>query len=136
MVSSASSSSGNSADAKGHVTVVPFDMGERVKIGQSGFSNMIVTDRTTETNGSMLGYSVFSPGADTKQRIHVEAEKLAYIVSGSGKLTVGDKVIGYGKGDSLHIPAGVPHGIRNDGKEDLVMVFFFPTRNYPKSIDG
>ena len=119
-----------------HVTVVPFESGEKVKIGKSGFSNLIVTDRTTPSTTSMLGYSVFEPGTDTKQKVHVDAEELAYVVSGSGKLTVGNELVSYGPGDSLHIPAGVPHGIRNDGKEDLVMVFFFTSRNYPKTVDA
>jgi quercetin dioxygenase-like cupin family protein len=122
--------------AKPRVTVVPFDKGEKVKIGHGSFSNLIVTDKTTESNFSTLGYSVFTPGTDTKQKVHLDAEELAYIVSGAGKLTVGDELISYGPGDSLHIPAGVPHGIRNDGREDLVMVFFFPTPSYPKTVDA
>lgn len=122
--------------SKSRVTVVAFEGGERVKIGASSFSNLIVTDKTTSSNSSMMGYSVFTPGTDTKQKVHVDAEELAYIVSGSGKLTVGDELIPYRSGDSLHIPAGVPHGIRNDGKVDLAMVFFFPTPNYPKTVDA
>ena len=118
------------------MTVVPFGKGEKVKIGQNSFSNLIVTNKTTGSNLSTLGYSVFTPGTDTKQKVHVDAEELAYIVSGTGKLTVGDELISYGQGDSLHIPSGVPHGIRNDGKEDLVMVFFFPTPNYPETVDA
>jgi quercetin dioxygenase-like cupin family protein len=121
---------------RSRVSVVPFDEGEKVKIGEKGFSNLIVTDKTTGSNVCMLGYSVFSPGTDTKQKVHLDAEELAYIVSGSGKLTVGKDLIPYKEGDSLHIPAGVRHGIRNDGERDLVMVFFFPTRNYPKTVDA
>jgi len=118
------------------VTVVPPGGGERVALPRGSSSDLVITDGTVESNSSMLGYSVFTPGTETKQKVHVDAEELAYIVSGSGSLLVGREAIGYGTGDSLHIPAGVPHGIRNDGTEDLVMVFFFPTPNYPRTVDG
>jgi quercetin dioxygenase-like cupin family protein len=121
---------------KAKVTVVPSGRGERVALPKGSFSDLIITDGTTASNSSMLGYSVFTPGTETKQKVHVDAEELAYIVSGTGRLSVGREVIWYKAGDSLHIPAGVPHGIGNDGKEDLVMVFFFPTPNYPRTVDG
>lgn len=118
------------------VTVVRFDEGEKVKVGTSSFSNLIITDKTTSSNSSTLGYSVYTPGTETKQKVHVDADELAYVVSGTGKLTVGERLVSFGPGDSLHVPAGVPHGVRNDGKVDLAMVFFFPSRNYPRTVDA
>jgi quercetin dioxygenase-like cupin family protein len=116
--------------------VVQFEHGAKVDLGGGSFSNLILTRSTLRGNKNMMGYSVFAPGTDTKQKVHVNAEELAYVVSGSGKITVGNKSHSFQAGDSLHIPPGVPHGIRNDGKKDAVMVFFFSSSDYPKTIDA
>jgi quercetin dioxygenase-like cupin family protein len=116
--------------------VVQFKDGIKVDLGKGSFSNLILTKSTLRGNKNMMGYSVFTPGTDTKQKTHVEAEELAYVVSGSGKITVGKKSHFFHTGDSLYIPAGVPHGVKNDGKEDVAMVFFFSSDEYPKTVDA
>lgn len=118
------------------VSVVPLDRGEEVELGKGSFSDLVLTSSTLKHNRTMMGYSVFKPGLETKQKVHINTEEMAFVVAGSGKLTVGDDSIPFKKGDSIHIPAGVPHGIRNDGKEDIAMVFFFPTKNYPSTVDA
>jgi quercetin dioxygenase-like cupin family protein len=124
-------------DRGAKIKVLPFEKGNKVDLGKGSFSNLILTGGNLDNaNKNMLGYSVFKPGIDTKQKIHTEAEELAYVVSGSGKLTVRNELISFSKGDSLFIPPGVPHGVRNDGAEDIVMVFFFSSPEYPKTIDG
>ena len=121
---------------KKDVTVIPFEGGNKVDLGGGSFSNLLVTDSTVKENKNMMGYSVFKAGIDTKRKIHVDAEELAYIASGSGKITIGDRLVPFKSGDSLYIPAGVPHGVRNDGNDDIVMVFFFSSSNYPKTKDA
>ena len=63
-------------------------------------------------------------------------KRLAYVVSGSGKITVGNELISFSAGDSIFIPPGVPHGVRNDGSVDVAMVFFFSSPEYPKTVDA
>lgn len=117
--------------------VVHFDEGDKVDLGKGSFSNLILTSSTLYSNNrNMMGYSVFTPRTSTKQKIHVKAEELAYVVSGSGKITVGTNSYPFNQGDSLHIPAGVPHGVLNDGREDVIMVFFFSSPGYPKTVDA
>jgi quercetin dioxygenase-like cupin family protein len=118
------------------ISVVPFKKGAKVDLGKGSFSDLLLTSATITKNRNMMGYSVFKPGIDTKQKIHVEAEELAYVVSGSGKITIGNETRAFSSGDSLFIPPGVPHGVRNDGTEDVVMVFFFSSPEYPKTIDA
>ncbi|HZW58040.1 MAG TPA: cupin domain-containing protein [Nitrososphaerales archaeon] len=122
--------------SKNKIIVVPFKSGEKVELGGGSFSDLLITSSTVSGNKTMMGYSVFKPGINTKQKIHLSAEELAYIVSGSGKITVGRKNIRFKQGDSLYIPAGMPHGVKNDGKEDVVMVFFFSSALYPSTVDA
>jgi len=124
-------------EQESQIKVLSLDRGNKVELGKGSFSNLILTGANLgKANRNMLGYSVFKPGIDTKQKIHIEAEELAFIVSGSGKITAGNELIPFAKGDSLFIPPGVPHGVRNDGAEDVVMVFFFSSPEYPKTVDG
>jgi quercetin dioxygenase-like cupin family protein len=121
---------------KKEISVIPFDGGNMVQLGGGSFSNLLLTKDILSKNKNMMGYSVFKPGTDTKQKVHVSAEELAYVVTGSGKITVGEKYYTFKSNDSLYIPRGVPHGVRNDGTEDVVMVFFFSSPSYPKTIDA
>lgn len=123
--------------AKEKIKIIPQSSGEKVDLGKNSFSNLILTRSKLENkNRNMLGYTVYKPGIDTKQKIHLEAEELAYVLSGSGKLTVETELIPFSAGDSIFIPPGVPHGIRNDGITDVAMVFFFSSPDYPKTVDA
>ncbi len=77
-----------------------------------------------------MGFSTWKPGASTKQMVH-ETEEMAFIVSGKGKLSVGDKFVSYKAGQGVLIPAGVPHGVVNDSDQDLTMVYVFSYPEYP-----
>ena len=119
------------------IRVIPQAQGNKVDLGKGSYSNLILTGlKLGNENRNMLGFSTYKPGTDTKQKIHLVAEELVYVVSGSGKLTVGEELITFTEGDSLFIPPGVPHGVRNDGSQDVTMVFFFSSPEYPKSIDA
>jgi quercetin dioxygenase-like cupin family protein len=119
------------------IKVVRFKDGNKVDLGSGSFSNLILTaSNLAKSNKNMLGYSVFKPGIDTRQKIHTEAEELAHVISGSGKITVGNELVSFSPGDSVFIPPGVPHGVRNDGNEDVVMVFFFSSPEYPNTVDA
>ncbi len=119
------------------IKVIPQAEGNKVDLGKGSSSNLILTAvKLDKQNSNMMGYSHYKPGLDTKQKIHLEAEELVYVVAGSGKLTVGKELVPFKQGDSIFIPPGVPHGVRNDGTEDVEMVFFFSAPEYPKTVDA
>ena len=78
----------------------------------------------------MLGYSVWAPGASTKQLVH-QVDELAYIVEGEGKLSIGKEFVSYRAGQAVLIPAGVPHGVVNDSAAPMSMVYVFASPEYP-----
>jgi quercetin dioxygenase-like cupin family protein len=119
------------------VRILPQALGEKVDLGKGSSSNLILTGSHLQNeNRNMMGYTVYKPGIDTKQKIHLEAEELAYVLTGSGKLTIGKELVAFTAGDSIFIPPGVPHGVRNDGTQDVAMVFFFSSPEYPKTVDA
>lgn len=120
---------------KDKVKIVPMAQVPAIAIGNGSWSRLVLTGETAGTEKTMLGYSVFTPGTSTPQKVHTQ-EELAYVLSGHGEITMGDEAVSYGPGSAIYIPAGVPHGVRNGGSEDVVMVFVFSYPGYPPTTDA
>ena len=101
-----------------------------IDVGGGSWLKELLTGNTVGSKKAMLGYSTFTAGTNTEQKIHTEEEH-AFILKGKGYLTVGDQKIGFQKDSALFIPPGVPHGILNEGPEDVVMVYVFSHPQYP-----
>lgn len=114
----------------GAVSVVALADVEPIELPQGSWSRMLVTEGRVGGNAASLGYSVFTPGTALAPVKH-ETEEVAYVVSGSGELRLEDEAVQFGRGDALHIPAGIWHAVVNTGDEDVVMVFGFPHPDYP-----
>lgn len=101
-----------------------------IDLPKSSWSRLLVTDQSIGGNRSCLGYSVFTPGMTTADLSH-EVEELAFVVSGRGAIRLEEEELPVEAGQALYIPAGLWHTVVNDGDEDLVMVFSFPSATYP-----
>lgn len=60
-----------------------------------------------------------SPGETTIPHRHDDGHEIDIVLSGSGKITVGELTRDVRAGDVIFVPASVPHLIRNDGEELL-----------------
>ncbi|WP_406661350.1 cupin domain-containing protein [Methanolobus sp. ZRKC3] len=58
-------------------------------------------------------------GSSTDLHRHNITEEIYHILSGSGVLTLGNKIIEVQEGDSVCIHPGTPHSIENTGAKDL-----------------
>ena len=105
------------------------DVPRRVLAGGS-WSAMLLTSDTVAGNDSSMGYSLFVPGSISDSIAH-DAEELIYVSKGRGQLRTDRGDVDFDAGDALHVPRGVWHWIANTGNEDVVMVFGFPSPNYP-----
>lgn len=101
-----------------------------VELAGGSWSRVLVADSTVGGNASALGYSVFRPGTSTADLSHA-VEELAYIVSGSGVIRLETEDVPVAADQALYVPAKVWHTVLNPGAEDLVMVFSFPSPDYP-----
>jgi mannose-6-phosphate isomerase-like protein (cupin superfamily) len=63
--------------------------------------------------------------------VEPETEELAYIVSGRGVIRLEDRDVPVAAGQALYVPAKLWHTVVNPGAADLVMVFSFPSPDYP-----
>jgi quercetin dioxygenase-like cupin family protein len=120
---------------QGKVKVLSWQDVPAIDVGNDSWSRLVITGESAGASKAMLGISTFTPGTDTPQKIHSE-EEFCYVLSGQGRITIGDDYVEYGPGSFVFIPAGVPHGVANVGTEDVVMVFGFSWPTYPPTRDA
>lgn len=70
----------------------------------------------------MVGLNSFEPGQEHKLHAHEGMDKVYQVLAGSGHFLLADREIPMEAGVMLIAPEGVPHGIRNDGAERLIVL--------------
>jgi len=75
----------------------------------------------------ICGLNCFEPGQSQKVHAHPGADKLYYVLEGSGEFSVGDEKRTLSTGELIHVPEDVPHGVTNTGRDNLaVMIVITP----------
>ena len=62
------------------------------------------------------------PGQAQKVHAHDDADKVYFVVRGSGTFTVGDEEASLAEGHAVIARSGEPHGVRNDSDDELVLL--------------
>ena len=62
------------------------------------------------------------PGQHQKIHAHDGSDKIYYVLEGTGRFTVGDEEEDLGEGQAVIARAGVPHSVRNETDESLVLL--------------
>ncbi len=75
------------------------------------------------TNSSIercsLAEELLPPGAMVGRHHHLETEEVYYILSGTGRMTIGDEIEEVKSGDAVFIPRGNIHSLENTGTDDM-----------------
>jgi quercetin dioxygenase-like cupin family protein len=69
----------------------------------------------SRTEHVMLGLNCLEPGQIQSVHAHEGADKFYFVLEGRGRFTVGDESREAESGALVIAPAGVPHGVANDG---------------------
>jgi mannose-6-phosphate isomerase-like protein (cupin superfamily) len=77
-----------------------------------------------------VGLYVLPAGGIDPQRPHAEDE-VYYVVSGRGKITVGDETQAVRPGTSVFVGRGVEHRFHDIEEELQLLVFFAPAESLP-----
>ena len=64
------------------------------------------------------------PGLSYETHSHSDHEEVYYIISGSGRMKIGDEVARFRDGDAIYIPPRALHTITNDGEEMVEFLAF------------
>ena len=99
-----------------------FEFSNEVKQGEprQGFTNKVMVKTATFTVGAVAVQEEIKPHR------HHDGAHVLYVVSGGGTMTHGDQTITLTPGMIVHIPAGVAHGIKSEGKELTLVDFAQP----------
>lgn len=70
----------------------------------------------------LLGVNCLEPGQVQKPHDHADQDKFYYVVEGHGRFWLGDERREAGPGDVVWAPAGVVHGVANEGVKRLTLL--------------
>ena len=70
----------------------------------------------------MLGVNCLEPGQVQAAHDHADQDKFYYVVEGRGRFRVGEVYVEAGPGEVVWTPAGVVHGVANEGQSRLTLL--------------
>ncbi len=79
----------------------------------------------------ICGLNCFEPGQQQKVHAHKGADKLYYLVEGSGEFIVGEERRTLAQGQLLFVPEDVEHGVVNTGAGRLVVLIVIAPNPHP-----
>ena len=69
-----------------------------------------------------LAEAVIQPGCRTRLHKHLRSEELYHVLSGSGRMTLGERVFPVAAGDTICIAPGEAHRVENTENQALVIL--------------
>ncbi len=70
----------------------------------------------------LIGLNCLEPGQVQSVHDHADQDKFYYVIEGKGLFTIGEEMMEIGPGHIVWAAAGVPHGVKNQGTERLVIL--------------
>lgn len=70
----------------------------------------------------VIGLNAFEPGQEHALHAHAGMDKVYQVLEGSGVFLLEDRELPMRAGEMLVAPDGVPHGVRNTGKNRLLVL--------------
>ena len=83
-----------------------------------------------ETERMFADIYCLEPGQEQKRHAHAGADKIYFVLEGTGRFQIGDDEGELGPDQIVLAPGGVEHGVRNESQARLVLlVFMAPNPN-------
>ena len=74
------------------------------------------------TDTLLLGLNCLSAGQVQQPHAHAGQDKFYYVIEGTGRFWIGEQRHSAVVGDVVWAPAGVEHGVENDGEDTLTLL--------------
>jgi quercetin dioxygenase-like cupin family protein len=80
--------------------------------------------KTTLFQGTelLLGLNCLEPGQVQQPHDHADQDKFYYVVEGHGRFRLGEEHVTAGPGNVVWVPAGLVHGVENEGSDRLTLL--------------
>ncbi|CAM9446362.1 unnamed protein product [Choristocarpus tenellus] len=85
------------------------------------FKVMVINGQVPHLTG--FSRSVFKPGQSVLEHTHEKMDEVFYVQEGQGTFVVDNVMVQATGGTCVHVPAGQPHQITNNGKEDMIVLY-------------
>jgi mannose-6-phosphate isomerase-like protein (cupin superfamily) len=82
----------------------------------------LLAHRNSGIRQQSLAEARLAPGAATAPHFHLQTEEIYYILSGTGRMRIGEEQRDVGPGDAIAIPPRAIHTIANIGTSPLVFL--------------
>lgn len=86
-----------------------------------------------ETPRCFCDVYVLGPGQSQVPHVHAGSDKVYAVLSGRGRVRVGDEVHDVRAGHAVFCPAGASHGVENPGGDELRLLVFMAPHPKPPS---
>lgn len=70
----------------------------------------------------LLGVNCLEPGQTQPAHDHADQDKFYYVIEGVGRFQIGEAFAAAGPGQVVWAPAGVVHGVSNEGESRLTLL--------------
>ncbi|MEX1307772.1 MAG: cupin domain-containing protein [Eubacteriales bacterium] len=82
----------------------------------------LATPETLPKNIRVLSYITLKPGESVGEHRHASEAEVYHCIQGEGQVLDGDERIEVSPGDTVVLPSGTLHGLKNMGLSDLVIL--------------
>jgi len=101
---------------------------------------LLSPDRQPITQGLGMGMVILPPGRTSSSHSHDAEQEVWYVVSGRGRVRIGDEEAEIRPDTVVVAPAGIPHQLISEGDEDLKAIWMFapagPEAKYLPPVEG
>lgn len=91
-----------------------------------GTVNWLMTQDKNDSESSVCIFTIAPGKRVLPAHSHPYGEETIYVISGTGKVKIGEDIADIGPGSIFHLPKQVPHLIINTGEEEMKTICFFP----------
>jgi quercetin dioxygenase-like cupin family protein len=75
-----------------------------------------------QSQALLLGLNCLEPGQVQPVHDHADQDKFYYIIEGTGRFQLGDETVTAAANDVIWAPAGLRHGVTNEGNTRLTLL--------------
>ena len=89
--------------------------------------NIFMKTLLTSKDNALANISLVKvpPGGEVTRHIHPKEVESIYVLAGQSTLILGEEEVPFNVGQTVAIPMGLEHGLRNEGAEAVEIITFF-----------